>query len=227
MTCSLLFVTYLQNHYSPSWCQRTRPISHIPGSFTGLASFFFFPHSFLLCWVPTMWLLLRHQEHSSQQSRQKSTSSWRSHPDPNGGSLQICSERARYDGDKQSREGDWECSGHGGSFEQSGLERPLLGWSHFSRDLEKARKSGVCVSGGRVSLEERTVSVQALGRQESAWCVSRIAGQWCQGAMVGGWVRQAVPFCRAILWDYLGEPRSRIWRSPVGSILVLLIGRDR
>lgn len=128
-----------------------------------------------------MWLLLRHQEHSSQQSRQKSTSSWRSHPDPNGGSLQICSERARYDGDKQSREGDWECSGHGGSFEQSGLERPLLGWSHFSRDLEKARKSGVCVSGGRVSLEERTVSVQASGRQESAWCVSRIAGQWCRG----------------------------------------------
>lgn len=71
------------------------------------------------------------------------------------------------------------------SFEQSGLERPLLGWSHFSRDLQEARKSGVCVSGGRVSLEERTVSVQASGRQESAWCVSRMAGQWCQGAMVG------------------------------------------
>lgn len=90
--------------------------------------------------------------------------------------------------ENQSKEGDWECLGGGGVyiFEQSGLERLLLGWSHLPRDLEEARKSDRCVvSGERASLEERTVSVHAPGRQESAWCASGIAGRWCEGAVVG------------------------------------------
>lgn len=145
MTCSLLFVIYLQNHYSPSWCQQARPISHIPGSFTGLASFFFFPPSFLLCWVPTMGgCCFRHQEHSGQQSRQKSTSSWRSHPDPNGGRLQIGSERASYDGDKQSREGDWECSGHGGTVLNRVAWKDLFWVGRISPETYRRRGSQVC-----------------------------------------------------------------------------------
>lgn len=72
-----------------------------------------------------------------------------------------------------------------GVLEQRRLERPLLGWSHLPKDLAEARNSGVSVPGQRASLEERRVSVQAPGRQRSAWCDSGIAGQQCEGTVVG------------------------------------------
>ena len=69
--------------------------------------------------------------------------------------------------------------------EQRSPKRPLLAWLHLPKDLEEARNPGVLVPGERASLEERRVSVQAPGRQRSAWCDSGIAGQQCEGT-VGG-----------------------------------------